>query len=126
MSRPSPSCHPCQSSLAAIAIVVRIVQIEIGTSRLQVHYLSELTRDIGFAVESGQGHSIRFPTTNGPYDMRLGCAQLAAFIDRLEKRGVTIGEHWKPDSPWKSALLSMPCSCGLTNGANGSCRRVLP
>ncbi|WP_434667571.1 transglycosylase domain-containing protein [Paraburkholderia sp. A3BS-1L] len=76
--------------LAAIAIVVRIVQIEIDTSRLQAHYLSELTRDIGFAVEPGQSHSIRFPTTNGPYDVRLGYAELPAFTDRLEKRGFTV------------------------------------
>jgi hypothetical protein len=40
--------------LAAIAIVVRIVQIEIDTLRLQARYLSELTRDIGFAVEPGR------------------------------------------------------------------------
>ncbi len=76
--------------LAAVGIVVRIVQIEIDTSRLQAHYLSELTRDIGFAFEPSASHSIRFPTTNGPYDLRLGYVQLPAFTDRLEKRGFTI------------------------------------
>lgn len=76
--------------LAAIAIVVRIVQIEIDTSRLQARYLSELTRDIGFAVEPGPSNSIRFPTTNGPYDVRLGYAELPAFTERLEKRGFTV------------------------------------
>jgi membrane peptidoglycan carboxypeptidase len=76
--------------LAAIAIVVRIVQIEIDTSRLQARYLSELTRDIGFTVEAGPSHNIRFPTTNGPYDMRLGYAQLPAFADRLQQRGFAI------------------------------------
>jgi membrane peptidoglycan carboxypeptidase len=76
--------------LAAIAIVARIVQIEIDTSRLQAHYLSELTRDIGFAVEAGPSHSIRFPTTNGPYDVRLGYAQLPTFTDRLASRGFTV------------------------------------
>ncbi|WP_434663692.1 transglycosylase domain-containing protein [Paraburkholderia sp. A3BS-1L] len=76
--------------LVAIAILVRIVQIEIDTSRLQARYFSELTRDIGFAVEPGQSHSIRFPTTNGPYDVRLGYAQLPAFTARLEQRGFTV------------------------------------
>src|SRR5215469_4277418 len=76
--------------LAALVIVARIVQIEIDTSRLQARYLSELTRDIGFTVENGPSHNIRFPTTNGPYDVRLGYAQLPAFESRLAQRGFTI------------------------------------
>ncbi|WP_322105328.1 transglycosylase domain-containing protein [Paraburkholderia sp. J41] len=76
--------------LAALVIAARIVQIEIDTSRLQARYLSELTRDIGFTVENGPSHSIRFPTTNGPYDVRLGYAQLPAFEQRLAQRGFTI------------------------------------
>ncbi|MCG5077969.1 transglycosylase domain-containing protein [Paraburkholderia tagetis] len=76
--------------LAAIAILAHIVQTEIDTSRLQARYLSELTRDIGFAVEPGASHNIRFPTTNGPYDIRLGYAQLPAFTDRFEQRGFAV------------------------------------
>ncbi|MFC5428948.1 transglycosylase domain-containing protein [Paraburkholderia denitrificans] len=76
--------------LAAIVIIARIVQIEIDTSRLQAHYLSELTRDIGFAVESGPSHNIRFPTTNGPYDVRLGYAELPAFERRLTAHGFAV------------------------------------
>lgn len=76
--------------LAALLIAARIVQIEIDTSRLQARYLSELTRDIGFTVESGPSDSIRFPTANGPYDVRLGYAQLPAFQSRLAQRGFTI------------------------------------
>ncbi len=76
--------------LAAIVILARIVQIEIDTSRLQARYLSELTRDIGFTVESGPSHNIQFPTTNGPYDVRLGYAQLPSFTERLTQRGFTI------------------------------------
>ncbi|QGZ63987.1 transglycosylase domain-containing protein [Paraburkholderia acidisoli] len=76
--------------LAALLIAARIVQIEIDTSRLQARYLSELTRDIGFTVETGPSHSIRFPTTNGPYDVRLGYAQLPEFQSRLAQRGFTV------------------------------------
>lgn len=76
--------------LVTLVIVARLVQIEIDTSRLQARYLSELTRDIGFAVESGPSHSIRFPNTNGPYDVRLGYAELPAFGQRLEARGFMI------------------------------------
>ncbi|HEY4805369.1 MAG TPA: transglycosylase domain-containing protein [Paraburkholderia sp.] len=79
--------------LAALVILARIVQIEIDTSRLQARYLSELTRDIGFTVENGPSHSIRFPTTNGPYDVRLGYAQLPTFENRLAQRGFAIASQ---------------------------------
>ncbi|RQH05420.1 transglycosylase domain-containing protein [Paraburkholderia dinghuensis] len=79
--------------LAAAVIIARIVQIEIDTSRLQAHYLSELTRDIGFALDSGPSHNIRFPTTNGPYDVRLGYVQLPSFEQRLEARGFAIASQ---------------------------------
>ena len=55
----------------------RLVQVEIETSRLQARYLSELTRDVGFSVEPGPSHTIRFPPADkGPYDSRLGYALL--------------------------------------------------
>ncbi|WP_425325544.1 hypothetical protein [Paraburkholderia sacchari] len=100
--------------LAAIALIVRIVQIEIDTSRLQAHYLSELTRDIGFAVEPGPSPGIRFPTTNGPYDVRLGYAELPAFTDRLEKRGFI----WP--KVMADAARHRPCRC--TGSSTTSCR----
>jgi len=42
--------------LLALALLVRFCQIEIQTSRLQAHYLSELTRDVGFSVAEGPSH----------------------------------------------------------------------
>ncbi|HEY1610152.1 MAG TPA: transglycosylase domain-containing protein [Paraburkholderia sp.] len=76
-------------------IVARIIQIEIETSRLQAHYLSELTRDIGFTVASGPSpsQSIRFPSSRGPYDVRLGYAALPTFIARLDERGFAIASQ---------------------------------
>ena len=53
--------------LIAVAIIARLVQSEIETSRLQAHYLSGFTRDVGYTVD-GSDH-IRFPA-NGPYDQR--------------------------------------------------------
>ncbi|TDV14996.1 transglycosylase domain-containing protein [Paraburkholderia caballeronis] len=76
--------------LVALVITARIVQIEIETSRLQAHYLSELTRDIGFTVGSGPSLNIRFPSSNGPYDVRLGYAQLPTFVARLNARGFAV------------------------------------
>lgn len=77
--------------LFALALAVRFCQIEIQTSRLQAHYLSELTRDVGFSVAEGPSHSIRFPQTDqGPYDSRLGYALLPSIQQRLLQRGFEI------------------------------------
>ncbi|WP_144141234.1 transglycosylase domain-containing protein [Paraburkholderia sp. BCC1884] len=77
--------------LLALAIAVRVAQIEIDTSRLQAHYLSELTRDVGFSVADGPSHSIRFPPPDkGPYDSRLGYALLPSIQQRLLQRGFDI------------------------------------
>ena len=77
--------------LLGLAWLVRLCQLEIETSRLQAHYLSELTRDVGFAVDDGPSHSIRFPEAEkGPYDTRLGYALLPSIQQRLLQRGFEI------------------------------------
>ncbi len=78
--------------LIAVAIVARLVQSEIETSRLQAHYLSELTRDVGYTVETGPSDHIRFPA-NGPYDQRLGYAMIPAFQERLLARGFVVSKQ---------------------------------
>jgi membrane peptidoglycan carboxypeptidase len=79
--------------LLTLVIIARIIQIEIETSRLQARYLSELTRDIGFTVGSGPSPHIRFPTSSGPYDIRLGYAGLPTFAARLKARGFAIANQ---------------------------------
>lgn len=78
--------------LIALAIVARLVQTEIETSRLQARYLSELTRDVGYTVEAGPSDHIRFPA-NGPYDQRFGYAMIPAFQQRLLSRGFVVSEQ---------------------------------
>lgn len=73
----------------ALAIVARLVQIEIETSRLQARFLSELTRDVGYSVDEGASTRIRFPDS-GPYDLRLGYALLPSFQARLLSRGFVV------------------------------------
>ncbi|WP_179403522.1 transglycosylase domain-containing protein [Burkholderia guangdongensis] len=75
--------------LVTAAIVARLCQIEIETSRMQAHYLSELTRDVGYTVEGGASDDIRYPV-DGPYDVRLGYALLPAFQQRLLARGFVV------------------------------------
>ncbi|WP_455726828.1 transglycosylase domain-containing protein, partial [Burkholderia stabilis] len=76
----------------AVAIVARLVQTEIETSRLQAHYLSELTRDVGYTVETGASDHIRFPA-NGPYDQRFGYAMIPSFQERLLTRGFVVSQQ---------------------------------
>jgi membrane peptidoglycan carboxypeptidase len=72
-----------------LGFTARFAQIEIETSRMQARYLSELGRDIGFAVADGPSERIRFPGS-GPYDERLGYGSLPSFQKRLVERGFAV------------------------------------
>ncbi|WP_144152292.1 transglycosylase domain-containing protein [Paraburkholderia sp. BCC1885] len=76
--------------LVALAILAKLCQIEIETSRLQARYLSELTRDVGYTLADGVSPNIRFPINHGPYDERLGYALLPSFQQRLSARGFVV------------------------------------
>ncbi|OJA49958.1 transglycosylase domain-containing protein [Burkholderia ubonensis] len=78
--------------LVAVAIIARLVMVEIETSRLQARYLSELARDVGYAVEAGASDHVRFPAS-GPYDERLGYAMIPAFQQRLLARGFVVSKQ---------------------------------
>jgi membrane peptidoglycan carboxypeptidase len=78
--------------LVALAILAKLCQIEIETSRLQARYLSELTRDVDFTLAEGASPNIRFPT-NGPYDERLGYSLLPSFQQRLSARGFAVASQ---------------------------------
>jgi hypothetical protein len=78
--------------LVALAILAKLCQIEIETSRLQARYLSELTRDVDFTLADGASPNIRFPA-NGPYDERLGYALLPSFQQRLTAHGFVVASQ---------------------------------
>ncbi len=78
--------------LVAVAAGVRLVQIEMDTSRLQARYLSELTSEVGFTVSQGPSDSIRFPK-DGPYDIRLGYTLLPSIERRLKERGFAVASQ---------------------------------
>lgn len=80
------------ATLVTIAIVARLFQAEFETSRLQARYLSELTRDVGYTVETGPSDHIHFPG-DGPYDMRLGYAMIPSFQERLLARGFVVSKQ---------------------------------
>jgi membrane peptidoglycan carboxypeptidase len=78
--------------LVAVAVAVRLVQIEMDTSRLQARYLSELTSEVGFTVSAGPSDNIRFPK-DGPYDIRLGYTLLPSIERRLRERGFSVASQ---------------------------------
>jgi membrane peptidoglycan carboxypeptidase len=75
--------------LVALACLAYVAVDEFYTSRRQAAYLSGLARQLTFNVEPGKSDAIRYPGA-GPYDERLGYAQLPRFIDRLEKQNYAV------------------------------------
>lgn len=79
--------------LAAIGALAyagyQLVFTELQTSRWQAHYLAQLGRKLTVTMAPGPSNAIRFPAP-GPYDERLGYAQLPDFTTRLQQRGFEI------------------------------------
>jgi membrane peptidoglycan carboxypeptidase len=69
------------------------------TSYLQSRLLSRLTANTRFAVQPGPNETIRFPK-GGPYDERLGYAQLPSFVDRLNARHFVVARQAR----WSAAM----------------------
>ncbi len=69
--------------------VTKLVREEVQTSKYQARYLSEISQQLSYKLESGPSTSIRYPET-GPYDQRLGYTLLPDEIDRLKKLGFRI------------------------------------
>jgi len=78
--------------LLLIAAVAYFVADELRTSRLQARYLTRLGHELTFRVAPGSSPSIRYPRT-GPYDHRMGYAELPAYLERLRARGYTVAEQ---------------------------------
>ncbi|MDR3451362.1 MAG: transglycosylase domain-containing protein [Rhodoferax sp.] len=70
-------------------VIYQLVSTELRTSRWQAHYLARLGKELTFDVAPGPSKAVRFPRF-GPYDERLGYAQLPDFTDRLEQHGFNI------------------------------------
>src|SRR2546421_7260557 len=85
------------AALAACFLLGWGIATEVRTSYLQSRLLSRLAADMKFTVQSGPSEDIRF-RKSGPYDERLGYAQLPSFIDALNARhfAVTQQARWSP------------------------------
>jgi membrane peptidoglycan carboxypeptidase len=87
------------AALGVVLLLAWAVVAEMRTSLLQSRLFSQLAQKMRFTVGSGPSDSIRFPT-GGPYDERLGYAELPAFIAELGGDDFVIDRQ----AQWSAAL----------------------
>lgn len=73
-------------------VLVALAVREAQTSALQARLLSQLGMRLGFALASGPSERIVLPR-HGPYDVRLGYAQLPEWTQRLRREGLALREQ---------------------------------
>lgn len=69
--------------------VFKFVQREVQTSKYQARYLSEISQQLSYKLQSGATEAVRYPE-KGPYDLRLGYSILPDAITRLKRQGFTV------------------------------------
>ncbi|WP_411728542.1 transglycosylase domain-containing protein [Methyloglobulus sp.] len=90
--------------ILVIAVITKIIQQEITTSKYQARCLSEIAKQLSFNLNPGPSKSIRYPNY-GPYDQRLGYTLIPDSIGRLEKTGFNITAQ-ASSSPMMDKLAS--------------------
>src|SRR5690606_20283150 len=70
---------------------------EMHSSKLQALWLSRYADNLDYQLKPGVSPSIHFPEA-GPFDRRLGYAQLPNFLERLARSGFTVEQqvHFSP------------------------------
>ena len=71
--------------LLVLATAAHYVRLELLTSTFQARYLAEIAGEAIHEIGPGPSPAIRFPGA-GPYDKRVGYADLPAFIKNLEAK----------------------------------------
>src|SRR5207302_523584 len=74
---------------AAITATSLLTYIEYRYSFIQARYFSAVAAGLQYQVEPGPSNSIRFPQT-GPYDHRLGYAELPNYLEKLDAQGYKV------------------------------------
>ena len=85
------------AALAALLLLAWGIVAETRTSFLESRIFARLTRGMGFALASGPSNAIIFPKY-GPYDERLGYAELPRFIGSLQDHHFAVARQarWSP------------------------------
>ncbi|MEA3278766.1 MAG: transglycosylase domain-containing protein [Pseudomonadota bacterium] len=74
---------------AGLCVLAWGLSIELESSPLQSRLFTRLAAGFGVSVEPGATPNARFPDS-GPYDKRLGYAQIPAFLRTLDARGFVV------------------------------------
>lgn len=85
--------------LILIAGLAGLLTLELQSSWLEAHTLSTVAGSLRFSVARGPSDAIHFPHT-GPYDHRLGYAELPQFVGRLNAEGYRITEQAHDSKPY--------------------------
>ncbi|MHA6248211.1 transglycosylase domain-containing protein [Pontibacter sp. CAU 1760] len=75
-----------------IGVVAAIVLYEVKTSRFQAQELSAYAKSLTYELKEGPSDAIEFPK-GGPFDTRLGYAQMPNLLTRANKRGLEVKQQ---------------------------------
>ena len=100
--------------VGALTVAMYLVVDELQTSRRQAHWLSRLSAEQRFEMAPGPSPAVRYPG-DGPYDLRLGYAQMPDLLRRLSRIGyapqtVTVTVSASVTRPFTSMKRRRPLS----------------
>ncbi|MBS0554618.1 MAG: transglycosylase domain-containing protein, partial [Proteobacteria bacterium] len=78
--------------LVGLTAAAILVTDEVVSSRLQARYISRYAATLDYGLVEGASDAIRFPT-HGPFDRRMGYADLPVIAQRLTERGFAITQQ---------------------------------
>ena len=90
---------------AACALALALCVLEVRTSWIESNLLPAIARRESYSLAPGQSRFLAM-APHGPYDTRLGMAELPSFVHQLESRGYLIREQAR-DSRTAYALSSI-------------------
>ena len=84
--------------LLAVIAIAAFAMFEFRTSWFQSREIARHAEDLAFRVEPGPSDAILFPA-HGPFDVRLGYAQLPRFVERLQARDLDVARQARFSPP---------------------------
>jgi membrane peptidoglycan carboxypeptidase len=97
--------HPCLASAPVLlpiliaGLAVGLLTLEMRSSWLEAHLLAAVGGSMKFSIARGTSAAIRFPHT-GPYDHRLGYAELPQFVNRVKAFGYQVTAQARDSKPY--------------------------
>ncbi len=84
-------------AVAAVVLTAFFVSLDLKSSWLEAHLLSNVAEHATFTVRSGASDAVEH-SADGPYDQRLGLSELPDFVKRLESHGYFINRQARDTS----------------------------